>query len=121
MTRRAISPAPSRARPPASPTPAGLGEHTAMSQLGIVTIGRNEGERLRRCLNSLVRHGLPIVYVDSNSNDGSVELARSLGVEVVELDTSRPIGASRARNEGFERLCQIHPDLRFVQFVDGDC
>jgi GT2 family glycosyltransferase len=92
-----------------------------MSQLGIVTIGRNEGERLRRCLNSLVGHGLPVVYVDSNSNDGSVELARSLGVEVVELDTSRPIGASRARDEGFERLCQIDPEIRFVQFVDGDC
>jgi GT2 family glycosyltransferase len=92
-----------------------------MSQLGIVTIGRNEGERLRRCLNSLVGRGLPVVYVDSNSSDGSVELARSLGVEVVELDPSRPVGVPRARNEGFERLCRIDPEVRFVQFLDGDC
>jgi GT2 family glycosyltransferase len=92
-----------------------------MSDLGIVTIGRNEGERLCRCLNSLVGHRLPVVYVDSNSTDGSVELAHSLGVEVVELDLSRPVCVPRARNEGFERLCQVDPEVRFVQFVDGDC
>jgi GT2 family glycosyltransferase len=92
-----------------------------MSELGIVTIGRNEGERLRRCLTSLVGRGMPVVYVDSNSTDGSVNLARSLGAEVVELDLSQPVCVPRARNEGFERLCQLDPDVRIVQFVDGDC
>ena len=92
-----------------------------MSDIGIVTIGRNEGERLRRCLHSLVGLGVAVVYVDSNSTDGSAQLARSLGVDVVELDPSRPVGVPRARNEGFERLCQIDPDIRFVQFIDGDC
>ena len=92
-----------------------------MSDLGIVTIGRNEGERLCRCLNSLVGHGLTVVYVDSNSTDGSVELAHSLDVEVVQLDLSQPVCVPRARNEGFERLCQVNPEVRFVQFVDGDC
>ena len=56
--------------------------------------------------------GLTIVYVDSGSVDGSVELARSLGADVVELDLSRPFTAARARNEGFERLCQIDPLVR---------
>ena len=65
--------------------------------------------------------GFAIVYVDSDSADGSVELARSLGAEVVQLDLTRPFTAARARNEGFERLSQINPDMRFVQFVDGDC
>ncbi len=92
-----------------------------MDHLGIVTIGRNEGERLRRCLRSLLGRGLPVVYVDSASNDGSAELARSLGAEVVELDPSQPVGVPRARNEGFDRLCQLDPEVRFVQFVDGDC
>jgi glycosyltransferase involved in cell wall biosynthesis len=92
-----------------------------MNHLGIVTIGRNEGERLRRCLTSVVGRGLPVVYVDSNSTDGSPALARSLGAEVVELDPSWPVGVPRARNEGFQRLCQIDPDVRFVQFLDGDC
>ena len=92
-----------------------------MNHLGIVTIGRNEGERLRRCLTSVVGRGLRVVYVDSNSTDGSAALARSLGAEVVELDPSWPVGVPRARNEGFQRLCQIDPDVRFVQFLDGDC
>src|SRR4051794_6544130 len=92
-----------------------------MSELGVIAIGRNEGERLRRCLESLSGLGLTIVYVDSSSEDGSVELARGLGAEVVELDLARPFTAARARNEGFERLGQIDPEVRFVQFVDGDC
>ena len=92
-----------------------------MSTVGIVAIGRNEGERLHRCLNSVVGRGLTLIYVDSGSTDGSIKLARNLGVEVVELDFSRPFSAARARNEGFERLCQINPEIRFVQFVDGDC
>ena len=63
-----------------------------------------------------------MVYVDSNSNDNSVDLARSLGVEVVELDQSLPFTAARARNAGFERLEQLCAvGVEFVQFVDGDC
>jgi GT2 family glycosyltransferase len=89
--------------------------------MGVVVIGRNEGERLRRCLEALTGRGLAVVYVDSGSADGSVALARARGADVVELDLSRPFTAARARNEGFERLSQISPDLDLVQFVDGDC
>ena len=92
-----------------------------MSELGVIAIGRNEGERLRRCLESTVGRGLPVVYVDSNSNDGSPELAQSMGADVLHLDLSQPFSAARARNAGFERLLRTNPDLRFVQFVDGDC
>ncbi len=92
-----------------------------MNPLGIVAIGRNEGDRLRRCLDSVVGRGLPVVYVDSGSTDGSVDLARAKGAEVVELDLSRPFTMARGRNTGFARLEEIEPDVRFVQFVDGDC
>ena len=92
-----------------------------MADVGVVAIGRNEGVRLRRCLASVVGRGMPVVYVDSNSTDGSTELARSMGAEVVELDMSLPFSAARARNEGFERLARVAPDVKFVQFVDGDC
>ena len=50
---------------------------------GVVTIGRNEGERLVWCLKSLhvpLPEGVPIVYVDSGSTDGSVAAAKSLSV-----------------------------------------
>jgi hypothetical protein len=92
-----------------------------MTSLGVVVIGRNEGERLRCCLESVVGSSRPVVYVDSGSTDGSVELARSLGVEVVELDLATPFTAARARNAGVECLLRLAPSVRFVQFVDGDC
>lgn len=92
-----------------------------MNDVGVIAIGRNEGERLRRCLASVTGRGMPVVYVDSASTDGSAELARSMGAEVVALDMSRPFSAARARNEGFERLMSVAPGVRFVQFVDGDC
>jgi glycosyltransferase involved in cell wall biosynthesis len=90
------------------------------NNLGVVAIGRNEGNRLRRCLESIGGRA-PVVYVDSGSTDGSVVLARSMGIEVVELDGSIPFSAARARNAGFERLRELVPGLRYVQFVDGDC
>src|SRR5687768_17706012 len=93
-----------------------------MNDVGVIAIGRNEGERLRRCLASVVGKGCAaVVYVDSNSSDGSVAMARGMGVEVVELDMSLPFSAARARNAGFERLVQAAPHVEFVQFVDGDC
>ena len=91
------------------------------SACGIVIIGRNEGERLRRCVESVAGGGRAIVYVDSGSSDGSVEMVRSKGVDAVALDMSVPFTAARARNAGFARLAAIAPGLRLVQFVDGDC
>lgn len=89
--------------------------------LGAVAIGRNEGERLKSCLRSMVPLCDRVVYVDSGSSDDSVAFARALGVTVVELDRDRPFTAARARNAGFEALGEDGnlPDL--VQFVDGDC
>lgn len=90
------------------------------SVLGVVVIGRNEGERLVTCLRSIAA-GTAVVYVDSNSTDGSVAAARNLGADVVELDLGIPFTAARARNAGFARLTAIRPDLAYVQFADGDC
>jgi glycosyltransferase involved in cell wall biosynthesis/GT2 family glycosyltransferase len=62
-----------------------------------------------------------LVYVDSGSSDGSVELARSFDADVVQLDPAIPFTAARARNAGFACLIKKNIDLEFVQFVDGDC
>jgi glycosyltransferase involved in cell wall biosynthesis len=91
------------------------------SRIGVVLIGRNEGDRLTQCIRS-VSSLLPwVVYVDSASTDGSVFLARSAGADVVELSMDTAFTAARARNEGFARLRQLKPDLAYVQFLDGDC
>jgi len=91
-------------------------------QAAAVTIGRNEGERLRRCLESIPRSIGRTVYVDSGSFDGSVELARRRGAEVVELDMRAPFTAARARNAGIARALEIAGgELDFVLVLDGDC
>lgn len=96
-----------------------------MPEVALVVIGRNEGQRLARCLGSIQQvQGVAIketVYVDSGSVDGSCQYAASTGCRVVELDPSRPFSAARARNEGFAAVMEDHPDIPFVQFLDGDC
>jgi glycosyltransferase involved in cell wall biosynthesis len=87
---------------------------------GVVAIGRNEGDRLKQCLRS-VSSAAQVVYVDSGSSDGSVKTAKEAGVDVVELDLSLPFTAARARNAGFRHLQKLAPNLRYVQFIDGDC
>ncbi|MDX1297215.1 MAG: glycosyltransferase family 2 protein [Pseudomonas sp.] len=89
--------------------------------IGVVVIGRNEGERLERCLASLLGTADKVVYVDSGSTDGSVQMAQGLGVEIVALDMALPFTAARARNEGFRCLQRQLPEIGYVQFVDGDC
>ena len=89
--------------------------------IGIVAIGRNEGERLVRCLTSLKASGCPIAYVDSGSDDGSPAAAQGLGANVVALDMAHPFTAARARAEGVAALVEAQPDLAAVFFIDGDC
>jgi glycosyltransferase involved in cell wall biosynthesis len=88
--------------------------------MGVVVIGRNEGERLKRCLRS-IPSGYQVVYVDSGSTDGSVAFAQSTGAAVVELDMRSGFTAAKARNAGWRWLLERDPALEFVQFVDGDC
>lgn len=92
-----------------------------VNRVAIVVIGRNEGERLRACLASLAPSSLPIVYVDSDSSDGSCQLAEESGTTVLSLDKSTPLNASRARQEGAELLLTKHPSIDYVAFFDGDC
>ena len=97
-------------------------QHSAAGgRTGVVVIGRNEGERLRRCLESLTDLHPRTVYVDSGSTDGSVALGQKYGVSVLSLDMSVPFTAARARNAGFLELLRLHHSLDFVFFVDGDC
>lgn len=87
--------------------------------VSVVVIGRNEGERLSRCLESAramtaPAGGLELIYVDSASRDDSVARARRCGARVVELDTSRPCAAA-GRNAGWRSA-----RAPFVLFLDGD-
>lgn len=90
------------------------------ARLAAVIIGRNEGAKLDRSLRSVPAGTSPVVYVDSCSRDGSVELARRAGASIVELTIPPPCSVARARNAGFARAVALVPDVELVQFLDAD-
>lgn len=94
---------------------------TVPPDIGAVIIGRNEGGRLIESIRSVQSAGLPVVYADSGSSDGSPAVARRLGVPTIELDSSRPYSAARGRNEGVDELQRRWPASEYVLFLDGDC
>jgi cellulose synthase/poly-beta-1,6-N-acetylglucosamine synthase-like glycosyltransferase len=88
-------------------------------KISVVIIGRNEGERLIRCIKSvkdMCPYGgeVELIYVDTSSNDGSPRHAADLGAQVICLQPVRPCAAV-ARNAGW-RLA-TGP---LVLFLDGD-
>lgn len=85
-----------------------------------VVIGRNEGARLVRCIESVRRQVERVVYVDSGSSDGSAERARELGAHVVAL-SGGPFTAARGRQAGIDEAQRLWPTATLVQFIDGDC
>ena len=78
----------------------------------VVIIGRNEGERLLRCLASVRGRAASVVYVDSGSTDGSVQAASEAGADVLLLDQTLPFTAARARNAGWRRALQLRAEDR---------
>lgn len=91
------------------------------NNFAVVVIGRNEGDRLAACLRSALNVCPNVVYADSASTDGSVELARGLGAVAIGVDDSSPLNAARGRNSGLAVVRDRWPHCRYVQFLDGDC
>ncbi|HEV3112091.1 MAG TPA: glycosyltransferase [Candidatus Binataceae bacterium] len=87
--------------------------------ISVVVIGRNEGERLTRCLESVATMvhpggGVEVIYVDSASTDGSPQRAAALGARVLEVRPPRPCAAV-GRNAGWRAA-----SAPTVLFLDGD-
>ena len=90
----------------------------SLPSLSVVIIGRNEGERLERCiLTAQAVKGwepLEVLYVDSGSTDGSPDVAIRLGATVLPLPAGR-FTAARARNLGWRQA-----KGEMILFLDGD-
>ena len=96
-----------------------MNSNVSKIDVSVVVIGRNEGERLERCLRSVAgadwsstRHEL--IYVDSRSTDSSAARARAQGAKVMVLDDASPC-AAKARNLGWRAALG-----NYVLFLDGD-
>ena len=57
---------------------------------------------------------LEIIYVDTGSTDGTKDIARTIGIKVVEMSSSAP-SAALARNRGLEEARD-----NIIHFIDGD-
>ena len=89
-----------------------------LPELSVVIIGRNEGERLERCILAAqaISGWAPkeILYIDSGSSDGSLETASHLGAIALPLPPG-PFTAARARNFGWRNATG-----ELILFLDGD-
>jgi glycosyltransferase involved in cell wall biosynthesis len=87
--------------------------------LSVVVIGRNEGARLVRCLESIGQMTPPpgpveVIYVDSGSTDGSLERAARFEVKLKRLESANPCAAA-GRNAGWRQA-----KAPIIFFLDGD-
>jgi cellulose synthase/poly-beta-1,6-N-acetylglucosamine synthase-like glycosyltransferase len=87
--------------------------------VSVVVIGRNEGERLSRCLRSVFAmdhpsFALEVIYVDSGSTDDSIARAEAEGAQTVALKPERP-SAALGRNAGWRAARGS-----IILFLDGD-
>ncbi len=89
--------------------------------LSFIVIGRNEGWKLNKCLTSIFEtieynkfDDAEVIYVDSKSTDGSIELAKTFQKVKVFLITGE-CNAAIARNIGAK---ESRGDILF--FIDGD-
>jgi glycosyltransferase involved in cell wall biosynthesis len=93
-------------------------EDATLPSISIVVIGRNEGQRLALCLESIQKvRGVAVdevIYVDSASSDGSPEVASRYGATVIAVCPERPTAAI-GRNAGWR-----HAASDLILFLDGD-
>lgn len=87
----------------------------SVDDVTFVVIGRNEEMNLARCFKSIQRVTDRIIYVDSNSTDKSIEVARESGVTRIIGMESNFYSASLGRTVGAKRV-----ETRLIQFLDGD-
>ena len=87
--------------------------------VSVVVIGRNEAARLPACLHS-VQHAAwsdlrwELIYVDSDSTDGSAQIAAQFGARVLGLEGATA-SAAAARNIGWRAAGGAQ-----ILFLDGD-
>mgnify|MGYP000039908112 CR=1 FL=1 len=87
--------------------------------LSVVVIGRNEGGRLVKCLDSVSHINIPkdrweLIYVDSGSTDGSPLFAEAFQAHILQIPAEKA-SAAVARNAGWK-----FAKGEFILFLDGD-
>ncbi len=86
----------------------------------VIVIARNEEKSIADCLHSVeeafLKYSHEVIFVDSASEDNTVEIARQFPVKVIRLPDSLPKRPSIAREAG-----RLQANGRWILFLDGDC
>lgn len=91
-------------------------------ELSLIIIGRNEGFKLEKCFESISKCKKELVssftfqtiYVDSNSSDESIEIAKTSSIDII-ICIDGEINSAVARNVGAKKATSD-----WLLFLDGD-
>lgn len=86
-----------------------------LNDITFVVIGRNESAHLPRTFSSVLKITDNIIFVDSNSSDNSIEIAKSFRIKKILKVTSSYGTAALSRSYGASRV-----KTKYIQFLDGD-
>src|SRR6476620_4956326 len=91
-----------------------------MPELSVIIIGRNEAARIESCLRSVFASlagydDYEIIYVDSASEDQTIEIASRFPIRILQLRRNWKLSAAAGRFVGYR-----HSTGRYLLFVDGD-
>jgi glycosyltransferase involved in cell wall biosynthesis len=91
-----------------------------MCTVSVIVIGRNEAQRIERCLRSVFaslksRDDCEVIYVDSASEDDTVAIASRFPIRILQLRQSWKLSPSAGRYIGYQ-----HARGKYLLFVDGD-
>jgi GT2 family glycosyltransferase len=80
-----------------------------------VVIGLNESETLNNCFQSIKKITNNIIYVDSNSTDNSIQIAKDNNIDKIIRLNSNYYSATLGRFVGAKQV-----KTKYIQFLDGD-
>lgn len=86
-----------------------------ISDVTFVVIGRNESQHLARTFESILKVTKNIVFVDSNSTDNSIEIAKKYQIKKIIKVVSSYGTAALSRSKGAKEVT-----TKYIQFLDGD-
>lgn len=80
-----------------------------------VIIGKNESKHLARTFKSVLKVTNNIIFVDSNSSDNSISIAKKFGIKTILKVSSNYGTAALSRSIGARKV-----NTKYIQFLDGD-
>lgn len=86
-----------------------------MNKVTFVVIGKNEGENLSRCFRSILAVSDNILFVDSDSSDNSIAVAKESNIKKIIKVKANYGSAALSRSVGAKEV-----QTEYIQFLDGD-